>query len=77
MGVTNAMEEYNQFNEVPAFDTSIIPVILESEKTPYLRSSHEEGVNVTKAKKKKGQNEKLGDDEACCELNYVQNISNV
>jgi len=29
VGVTNAMEEeeYNQFNEVPAFDTSIIPVI--------------------------------------------------
>ena len=55
VGVTNAMEEeeYNQFNEVPAFDTSIIPVILESEKTPYLRSSHEEGVNVTKAKKKR------------------------
>ena len=35
-------EEFNQSNEVPPLDTSILPVILASELTPYLRDGHKE-----------------------------------
>ena len=35
-------EEFNQFNEVPPLDTSILPMILASELTPYLRDSRKE-----------------------------------
>jgi hypothetical protein len=35
-------EEYNQSNEVPLFNTSILPVILGSELTLYLRDGRKE-----------------------------------
>jgi hypothetical protein len=35
-------EEFNQSNEVPLLDTSILPVILASELTAYLRDDHKE-----------------------------------
>ena len=40
VGVENVVdeEEYNQFDEVPPFGSCNLPVILESETTPYLRS---------------------------------------
>ena len=43
VGVENIMEEedYNQFDEVPPFATITLSKILESDTTPYLRSSHE------------------------------------
>jgi len=42
-------EEYNQFDEVPLFGSYNLPVLLDSEKTPYLRSGHK-NKGVTKAK---------------------------
>ena len=38
VGVKNVVdeEEYNQFDEVPPFGSGNLPVILESETTPYL-----------------------------------------
>ena len=54
VGVENIVdeEEYNQFDEVPPFGSCNLPVILESEKTPYLRSGHNVK-GVTKAKGRK------------------------
>ena len=54
VGVENVMdeEEYNQFDEVPPFGSCNLPVILESETTPYLRSSQKDK-GVTKAKGRK------------------------
>jgi hypothetical protein len=31
-------EEYNQFDEIPSFDTSYKPQLFGTNKTPYLRS---------------------------------------
>jgi hypothetical protein len=55
VGVENAVDEdeYNQFDEVPPLGACIIPKILPSEKTPYLRTDHKEGVNVAKGRRKK------------------------
>ena len=52
--VENLVEEfeYNQSNEVPLFDTSILPVILASELTPYLRDGRKEDVPVVKRRRK-------------------------
>jgi len=41
-------EEFNQSNEVPPLDTSILPVILVSELTPYLGDGHKEDAPVAK-----------------------------
>ena len=48
--VENPVEEfeYNQSNEVPLIDTSILPMILASELTPYLRDGHKEDAPVAK-----------------------------
>jgi hypothetical protein len=35
-------EEFNQSNKVPPLDTFILPVILASKLTPYLRDGHKE-----------------------------------
>jgi len=58
VGVENAVdeEEYNQFDEVPPFGACTIPKILPSEKTPYLRTDHKEGVNVGKSRRKRRVN---------------------
>ena len=45
-------EEFNQSNEVPPLDTSILPVILVSELTPYLRDGHKEVAPVAKRRRK-------------------------
>ena len=51
VGVENVVEEeeHNQFDEVPPFGSCNLPVILESETTPYLRSDHNVK-GITKAK---------------------------
>jgi len=45
-------EEFNQSNEVPPLDTSILPMILASELTPYLRDGHKEVAPVPKRRGK-------------------------
>ena len=54
VGVENPVEEfeYNRSNEVPLFDTSILPVILTSELTPYLKDGRKEDVPVAKRRRK-------------------------
>ena len=46
-------EELNQSNEVPPLDTSILPVILASELTPYLRDGRKEDTPVAKRCRKR------------------------
>jgi hypothetical protein len=46
-------EEYNQFDEVPSFADWTLPVILESEETPYLRQGHVEEATVSKQRRKR------------------------
>jgi hypothetical protein len=46
-------EEYNQFDEIPSFDTSYKPRLLGTNKTPYLRSDHSEKIHIQKSRKKK------------------------
>ena len=41
-------EEFNQSNEVPPLDTSVVPMILASELTPYLRDSRKEVAPMAK-----------------------------
>jgi hypothetical protein len=45
LGIENVVveeEEYNQFDEIPSFDTSYKPQLFGTNKTPYLRSDHSE-----------------------------------
>jgi hypothetical protein len=55
VGVENVVEEeeYNQFDEIPSFDTSFNPQLLGTNKTPYLRSDHSEKIHIQKSRKKK------------------------
>ena len=46
-------EEFNQSNEVPPLDTSILPVILASELTPYLRDGRTEDAPMAKRRQKR------------------------
>jgi hypothetical protein len=48
VGIENVVEEeeYNQFDEIPSFDTSYNPQLLGTNKTPYLRSNHSEKVHI-------------------------------
>jgi hypothetical protein len=46
-------EEYNQFDETPPFGDWTLPMILESEKTPYLRHGHVEEATVSKGRRKR------------------------
>jgi hypothetical protein len=46
-------EEYNQFDEIPSFDTSYKPQLLGTNKTLYLRSDHSEKIHIQKSRKKK------------------------
>jgi hypothetical protein len=46
-------EEYNQFDEIPSFDTSYKPQLLGTNKAPYLRSDHSEKIHIQKSRKKK------------------------
>jgi hypothetical protein len=55
VGIENVIEEeeYNQFDEIPSFDTSYNPQLLGTNKTPYLRSDHSEKIHIQKPSKKK------------------------
>jgi hypothetical protein len=48
VGIENVVEEekYNQFDEIPSFDTSYKPQLLGTNKTPYLRSDHSEKKSI-------------------------------
>ena len=70
VGVENVMieEDLNPCDEIPPFGPCIIPVFLESEKTPYLRSDHKEGVPVAKARKKEENDKPRKDEAGKCEI---------
>jgi hypothetical protein len=55
MGIENVVEEdeYNQFDEIPSFDTSYKPQLLGTNKTLYLRSDHSDKIHIQKSRKKK------------------------
>jgi hypothetical protein len=55
VGIENVVEEeeYNQFDEIPSFDTSYKPQLFGTNKTPYLRSDHSERIHIQKSRKKK------------------------
>jgi hypothetical protein len=54
VGIENVVEEeYNQFDEIPSFDTSYKPQLFGTNKTPYLRSEHSEKIHIQKSRKKK------------------------
>jgi hypothetical protein len=55
VGIENVVEEeeYNQFDEIPSFDTSYKPQLFGTNKTPYLRSDHSEKIHIQKSRKKK------------------------
>jgi hypothetical protein len=55
VGIENFVEEeeYNQFDEIPSFDTLYKPQLLGTNKTPYLRSDHSEQIHIQKSMKKK------------------------
>jgi len=54
VGVENPVEEeeFKQSSEIPPFDTSILPVILASELTPYLRDGRKEKALAAKTRRK-------------------------
>jgi hypothetical protein len=55
VGIENVVEgeEYNQFDEIPSFDTSYKLQLLGTNKTPYLLSDHSEKIHIQKSRKKK------------------------
>jgi hypothetical protein len=55
VGIENVVEEkeYNQFDEIPSFDTSYKPQLLGTNKTSYLQSDHSEKIHIWKSRKKK------------------------
>jgi hypothetical protein len=55
IGVENVVEEeeYNQFDEIPSFDTSYKPRLLGTNKTLYLQSDHSEKNPNTEIKEEK------------------------
>jgi hypothetical protein len=54
VGIENVVEEeYNQFDEIPSFDTSYKPQLFGTNKTLYLRSDHSENFHIHKSMKKK------------------------
>jgi hypothetical protein len=54
VGIENVAEdeEYNQFDEIPSFNTSYKPQLLGTNKTPYLRSDHSEKIHIQKSRNK-------------------------
>jgi hypothetical protein len=55
VGIENVVEEgeYNQFDEIPSFDTSYKPQLLGTNKALYLLSDHSEKIHIQKSRKKK------------------------
>jgi hypothetical protein len=54
VGIENVVEEeeYNQFDEIPSFDTSCKSQLFVTNKTPYLRSNYSEKIHIQKSRKK-------------------------
>jgi hypothetical protein len=54
VGIENVVveEEYNQFDEIPSFDTSYKPQLSGTYKTPYLRSDDSQKIHIQKSRKK-------------------------
>jgi hypothetical protein len=54
-GVENVVEEeeHNQLDEIPFFDTSYKPRLLDTNKTPYLGNDHSAKIHIQKSRKKK------------------------
>jgi hypothetical protein len=52
VGIENVAleEEYNQFDEIPSFDTSYKPQLFRTNKTSYLRCDHSENNPYTEIK---------------------------
>ena len=61
-------EEFNQSNEVPPLDTSILPMILASELTPYLRDGCKEVAPVAKRRRKWQERKKS------CSCEFLNNV---
>ena len=61
-------EEFNQSNEVPPLDTSILPVILVSERTPNLRDGRKEVAPVAKRRRKQQVRKKR------CSCEFLNNV---
>ena len=61
-------EKFNQSNEVPPSDTSILPVILASELTPYLRDGRKEVAPVAKSHRKRQVHKKR------CSCEFLNNV---
>ena len=61
-------EEFNQSNEVPPLDTSILPVILASELTPYLRDGRKEVALVAK------RHQKMASTQKRCSCEFLNNM---
>jgi hypothetical protein len=55
VGIENVVEEeeYNWFDKIPSFDTSYMPELFGTNKTPYLRRDHSEKIHIQKSRKKK------------------------
>jgi hypothetical protein len=55
VGIGNVVDEkeYNQFDEIPSFDTSYKAQLFGTNKTPYLRSDHSGKLHIQKSRKKK------------------------
>jgi hypothetical protein len=48
VGIENVVEEeeYNQFDQIPSFDTSYKPQLLGTNKTPYLQTNHSKKIHI-------------------------------
>ena len=79
VGVENVVieEDLNPCDEIPPFGPCIILVIQESEKTPYLRSDHKEGVTVAKARKKEENDKPRKDEVDKCEICTICEICRI
>jgi hypothetical protein len=56
VGIENVVEEeeeYNQFDEIPSFDTSYKPQLFGTNKTLYLRCDYSEKIHIQKSRKKR------------------------
>jgi hypothetical protein len=48
VGIENVVEEeeYNQFDQIPSFDTSYKPQLLGTNKTPSLQTNHSKKIHI-------------------------------
>lgn len=53
VGLENLVEVDHRSNEIPSFDGSKLPKILDSDITPYLRDGHKEVVPTAKGGRKR------------------------